>query len=172
MITPLTTIALLRADSPEISFVADCACRLREMEGGDFGGVVFTPEIATLMLRDVIAWKTGVVLVSSVQGETTGCIAVEFLPREKGGLIGGLVVTPGAPLKTAICLFSAAAEICLSRGLPRVFLLAGTEKNRRRPTYRAIGFRDTGIRSGNSVLMATDTRGACEGLRRRLKDSS
>ena len=155
-----------------LQFVAHAAQLMHKMEGGDELAIGATVQRAYDHLHSLIVKGSGAALVATVDGQYAGCVFMEFgIGRTSYiALASALYTMPGVPRKTALQLMHAAALLCRRRGKSVVWMLAGTERNQQRRTYRGTGFAETEVpSSGNGRLYKANLSDIEIALEKRMK---
>lgn len=159
----------------DVGYAARAAHRLHVLEGRPPGDAAETEESARRFLSGSGCRDLSVFVAARADGtpcgqsSACGCVVVQYDALPGWALAGCLWVDPDAPRGAALRLMAAAAGDARAWGHSEMYLLAGTERNRRRRTYRRLGFRETGITHAGAALMVADLGEIERGLQRRLK---
>lgn len=140
----------------ELPLIAGFCAALHEIEGGTDEDAASTPEKALVALQQVMA--TGCVISARSHGVPVGSVVVEIVPQLHGIFIavaGGLYCSRQAPRFAAIALMSEAAQWLVDNDWHTVWAAAATEKNKKRRTYAAMGFKPVREREGKMSMRSS-----------------
>jgi hypothetical protein len=151
---PEVTIREARID--DMACVAHLQFRLHRMEGGTSSSSASTAERAAAYLMEMRDATLARCFVAEWKSMIVGCIVLEFSQFHADlATAGGLVCERIAPAKTALALMSHAARVLANMDIETVWLVASTDKNRRRATYRKLGFRPAVDDRGHLHMVAS-----------------
>ena len=153
----------------DLEDVADACHLLHEMENCPVTGIGAERGRVLEHLLHLSLSQTGIVLVAKEKRAFLGCVVLELdvIPQPGSALASCLFTDPSAPLRTAILLMTAAADVCRRLGRSSVWMTAATGKNSRRKTYERMGFRDMEMSIDNAHLFKASLADISAALSRR-----